>query len=137
MSGVMLKGRRVHGGCVEGEALVTDAAMGGYGAFDVDTGTVVEANHPLKGMSVAGKVLVFKGAKGSSSWSTWHQALEVAGTGPLAYVVVKSNPQIALGAAVLHIPAVADLDADPTRTIRTGDRVRVDGDAGTVEILRG
>jgi hypothetical protein len=136
MSNVILKGRKVHGGCVEGEALVTDAAMGGYGAFDVDTGTVVEENHPLKGVSLAGKVLVFRSAKGSSSWSTWHQALGVVGTGPIAYVVVKSNPQIALTAAVLKLPAVTDLDTNPVMAIRTGDRVKVDGDAGTVEIIR-
>ena len=36
---------------------------------------------------------------------------------------------------VTRIPAVTDLDADPLTAIQTGDLVRVDGDAGTVEIL--
>jgi predicted aconitase with swiveling domain len=34
------------------------------------------------------------------------------------------------------IPVVDDLDEDPIKTIRTGDRVRVDGQSGMVEVIR-
>jgi predicted aconitase with swiveling domain len=45
--------------------------------------------------------------------------------------------KVALGAVVMRIPAVTDLDQDPLQVIRTGDWVRVDGDRGVVEIYRG
>ncbi len=34
------------------------------------------------------------------------------------------------------IPVVDDLDEDLIMTIRTGDRVRVDGQSGMVEVIR-
>ncbi len=42
----------------------------------------------------------------------------------------------ALGAVVTGVPTVTDLDGDPLALIESGDWVRVDGDAGTVEIFR-
>ena len=44
--------------------------------------------------------------------------------------------KVALGAVVTRAPAVTDLDRDPLEVIATGDWVRVDGDAGTVEIIK-
>jgi predicted aconitase with swiveling domain len=46
------------------------------------------------------------------------------------------NTKIALGVVVTHLPAVTDLDQDPFEVIRTGDRLRVDGDRGEVVITR-
>ena len=42
----------------------------------------------------------------------------------------------ALGAVVMRIPAVTDLDRDPLDLIETGDWVKVDGDKGVVEIRK-
>ena len=42
--------------------------------------------------------------------------------------------KIALGAVVMRIPSVTDLDRDPLEIIETGDWVAVDGDKGVVEI---
>ena len=42
--------------------------------------------------------------------------------------------KIALGAVVMRVPAVTDLDHDPLELIETGDWVIVDGDSGTVEL---
>lgn len=128
----LIKGRTVHPGVVEGEALVMDDCLGGYGAFDVRTGEIVEASS-VKGQSVAGKVVVFRRAKGSSSWSIWHQALKFTGCAPAAYVVQESNTQVALGAVVLRIPAV---EIGPGASVSTGDWVRVNGTDATVEILK-
>jgi hypothetical protein len=44
--------------------------------------------------------------------------------------------KVALGAVVTRVPSVTDLDQDPLEVIRTGDWVRVDGDNGTVEVVR-
>ena len=45
------------------------------------------------------------------------------------------STKAALGALVLRVPAVTDLDGDPLALIASGDRVRIDGDAGRVEII--
>jgi predicted aconitase with swiveling domain len=43
--------------------------------------------------------------------------------------------KIALGAVVMRIPAITDLDRDPFALIHSGDILRVDGERGTVERL--
>jgi predicted aconitase with swiveling domain len=44
--------------------------------------------------------------------------------------------KIALGAVVTRAPALTDFDRDPLALIETGDWVRVDADAGWVEITK-
>lgn len=132
---LVLRGRPVVGGVAEGEALVTDATISGWGGVDPKTGNIIETRHPLRGVSFANRVLVFRGAKGSSGWSSMFHICRLAGTAPLALVFTEMTTKVALGAVVMRVPAVTDLDLDPLVTIRTGDRIRVDGDRGVVEIL--
>jgi predicted aconitase with swiveling domain len=136
MSPIVLKGRKITGGSAEGEALVTKESLGGFGCFDFDTGEVIDYGHDWYGKSVAGKILVFRTAKGSSAWSIAHQALRLVGKSPKGYVTKESNPQIALGAVVARVPAVTELDQDPTEVISTGDWVKVDADQGVVEVTK-
>lgn len=75
MKKIMLHGRKVVGGSVEGEALVTRQTISGWGGVNAFDGTIVEKRHELRGQSFKGKILVFPGAKGSSGWSgTFHMA---------------------------------------------------------------
>jgi len=133
---ILLHGRKVVGGVAEGEALVTRQTISGWGGVHAMSGTVIESRHELKDQSFAGKVLVFPGAKGSSGWSGVFHMTRLAGTSPLALVFTTMTTKVALGAVVMRVPAVTDLDRDPLEIIETGDRVRVDGDAGTVEIWK-
>jgi predicted aconitase with swiveling domain len=135
MRKLVLRGRKIYGGAAQGRALVTKAALGGMGVFDVYTGIVTERGNDWEGQSVAGKILVYKTGRGSSSWAAWHQQLRLLGVAPLAHVIAENNPQTALGAVLSRIPVVAELDQDPTEVIKTGDWVRVDGDNGIVEVL--
>ncbi|UCG37952.1 MAG: DUF126 domain-containing protein [bacterium] len=136
MKRMVLRGRKVTGGLAEAEALVTKGSLGGYGTFDLSTGDVVDVDHEWYGLNVKDKVLVFRTAQGSSAWTIAHQALRMAGLSPAAYVVREINPQTALGAVVGRLPAVTDLDRDPTEVIATGDLVRVDADNGIVEVKK-
>lgn len=129
-----LKGRRVVGGVFEGEALVTRDRISGWGGIDPRSGTVIETRHELKGISFAGKVLVFPGAKGSSGWSSQFHIARLAGVAPGAMLFNEMTAKMALGAVVVHAPALTEFDDDPLWRIRTGDWVRVDADAGTVEV---
>ncbi|HWO08289.1 MAG TPA: DUF126 domain-containing protein [Polyangiaceae bacterium] len=132
---IVLRGRRVVGGCAEGEALVTRQALPGWGGVDPVRGVITETRHELSGQSFKGKVLVFRGAKGSSGWSAMYHTARLAQTAPLALVFNEMTTKVALGAVVMRIPSVTGLDRDPLDLIRTGDWVRVDGDRGIVEVF--
>jgi predicted aconitase with swiveling domain len=131
---IFLRGRKVVGGCVEGEALVTTQTISGWGGVNPMTGTVIETRHELRGVSFKDKVLVFPGAKGSSGWSAVFHMARLAGAAPKALVFNEMTTKIALGAVVMRVPSVTDLDQDPLTVIETGDWVKVDGDRGVVEI---
>lgn len=133
---VILRGRKVVGGCAEGEALVTRETISGWGGIDPMTGTVVETRHELRGVSFKDKVLVFPGAKGSSGWSNAFHMARLAGAAPLALVFSIMNTKVALGAVVMRVPSVTELDQDPLSVIETGDWVKVDGDRGVVEVRK-
>jgi predicted aconitase with swiveling domain len=61
----------------------------------------------------------------------------ITGTAPKALVFNEMTTKIALGAVVMRVPSVTELDQDPLQLIQTGDWVTVDGDRGIVEIRRG
>ena len=136
MKKIVLRGRKVVGGCAEGEALVTRDRISGWGGIDPRSGTVIETRHELRGISFAGKVLVFPGAKGSSGWSSQFHVARLAGKAPIAMIFNEMTTKIALGAVVAHAPSVTDFDQDPLQVIETGDWVKVDGDNGVVEVTK-
>lgn len=133
---IVLKGRTVVPGVAEGEALVTRDRISGWGGIDSRTGTIVETRHELRGVSFAGKVLVFPGAKGSSGWSNAFHLTRTFGVAPAAMLFNEMTTKIALGAVVTHAPALTDFDRDPLEVIETGDWVKVDADRGVVEITK-
>ena len=133
---IVLRGRCVVPGRAEGEALVTRMSVSGWGGIDSRTGTIVETRHDLRGISFAGKVLVFPGAKGSSGWSNAFHLTRTFGVAPAAMLFNEMTTKIALGAVVTRAPAMTDFDQDPLDCIATGDWVVVDADRGVVEIRK-
>lgn len=133
---IVFHGRKVVGGCAEGEALVTRDTISGWGGVDPMTGTIIETRHELRGQSFKDKVLVFPGAKGSSGWSATFHMTRLTETAPKAMIFTTMTTKMALGAVVTRAPAITDLDGDPLSVIETGDWVRVDADAGIVEITK-
>ncbi|SFK71460.1 aconitase X swivel domain-containing protein [Amycolatopsis sacchari] len=131
---IVLRGRGVVPGVVEGEALVSHETISGWGGIDPAKGVIIERRHELYGVSFAGKVLVFPGAKGSSGWSGFFQSTRLMGTAPLAMVFTHLTTKVALGAVVTRVPSMTGFDRDPVEVITTGDWVRVDADAGVVEV---
>jgi hypothetical protein len=131
---IILKGRRVVGGRAEGEALVTRQTVPGWGGVNPIQGIITETRHDLRGTPFKDKVLVFRGAKGSSGWSAMYHTTRLAGTAPKALVFNEMTTKVALGAVVMRVPSVTDLDQDPLEVIETGDWVVVDGDQGIVEV---
>lgn len=133
---ILLRGRRVTPGRAEGEALVTQETISGWGGMEPRSGTITERRHELVGQSFAGRVLVFPGAKGSSAWSHFFHLARLAGQAPRALLFNRMTTKVALGAVVLRVPAMTELDQDPLSVIETGDHVVVDADAGLVEVTK-
>jgi len=133
---IILHGRCVVPGVSEGEALVTDQQLSGWGGIDSRTGTIVETRHALRGVSFAGKVLVFPGAKGSSGWSNAFHLTRTFGVAPAAMLFNEMTTKVALGAVVTRAPCLTDFDQNPLNVIETGDWVRVDADQGVVEVTK-
>jgi predicted aconitase with swiveling domain len=126
-----LQGRVVRAGDAEGEALVSPEPISFLGGVDPETGVILDPNHPLKGVSIADKILVFPHGKGSTVGSYTILRLARNGVAPRAMINAESEAITAVGAIIADIPMVDKIDIS---RIRTGDRVRITAD-GRVEVF--
>jgi len=129
---MIFHGRKISPGSAEGGALTTSMGISFYGGIDPETGRVVEKGHALEGQSIGGRVLVFPTGKGSTVGSYTLYRLKKAGNAPAAILNAESETITAVGCIISGIPCV---DHIPIEQITTGMRVRVNGEAGTVEII--
>lgn len=136
MREIIIKGRKVVGGNAEGEALVTKEAISGWGGTNPLEGTIIERGHELEGQCFKDKILVFRGAKGSSGWSNAFHIAKLAKTLPRAIIFEEMTSKIALGSIVMGVPAMTDLEHDPFQFIDSGDWVKVDADNQQIIILK-
>ena len=134
-SKIILKGRKVIGGIAEGEALVSKMPLMGWGNVDSKNGYTTERNHPLYEIPFKGKVLVFTHPRGSGGFVGYGRT-RLFGTNPAAFVYRKGNNLTIFAAMAADVPTVTDFDQDPTEIIETGDYVIVNGDEGTVEVIK-
>ena len=126
-----LVGRKIYKGIAEGEAIVTKDGISFYGGVDPDTGKVVEVGHELEGQSVTGKVLVFPTGKGSTVGSYTMYRMVKNNTAPAAIVNERIDTIIAVGCIISEIPCVDKIDIS---SIKTGQKLIVNGSEGTVEV---
>ena len=124
------------GAKVQAAALV---AKDGFSArYDLDRikGVFSRPQHKLAGESYVGRVLVLDAAKGGVATAWMLHEMKARGIVPLALVFNRVNPILAQGAAFGGVPLVDRFaDGDVTGLFRTGDMLRIDPAAGTVEIL--
>jgi len=126
-----LEGRKIYRGIAEGEAIATKDAISFYGGVDPDTGKVVEVGHELEGQSITGKVLVFPTGKGSTVGSYTMYRMMKNNTAPAAIVNERIDTIIAVGCIISEIPCVDEIDVS---SIKTGQKLIVNGSEGTVEV---
>ena len=136
MSKIVLHGRKVVGGCAEGEALVTRDTISGWGGINPREGTITERRHEASGQSFKDKVLVFPGTKGSSGTSMAFHATRLLGTAPKALIFNDMTTKVALSSVLLRAPAMTELDRNPLEVIKSGDWVKVDADKGIIEVTK-
>jgi len=123
---MIIKGRKVVGGQAKGVALVSRDSVSFYGGIDPVTGVVTEPGHAVEGECVTGKVFVFPTGKGSTVGSYVIYRMAKLGTAPAAIVCVISD-----------VPLVDRIGEEAFRGLESGMVLRVDADAGTVEVVEG
>lgn len=126
-----LHGRSIYRGEASGEALVSRMGISFFGGIDPETGVVVEKGHELEGQSVSGKILVFPSGKGSTVGSYTLYRMKRSGKAPAAIINAECETITAVGCIISEIPCV---DRIAIGQIRSGQKVKVDGSLGTVEI---
>jgi len=137
----ILQGNGCSAGDFEGEAVVSNQSFGFWQGIDPQTGTVIDKRHDLCGASLKGKVFVFPYGRGSTGTPGIFLEAVRNGCAPAAIVNVKSEPMIVMCALLaeaffkVQIPIVDGLEGNPRDIFRTGDRIRVSGTTGAIEVI--
>lgn len=135
------QGRGCAAGEFEGEVVVSSQPFGFWQGMDPQTGLVIDKRHDACGLSVNGKAFVFPFGRGSTGTPGIFLEAVRNGCAPGAIVNVKSEPMIIMCALLaeaffqVSIPIVDGLEVDPSGVLRTGDRVRINGATGVIELL--
>lgn len=131
----VLKGRPISHGSGEGRALISTQPISFLGSIDPFNGMIIESGHELEGEYVTDRVLIFPFGIGSTVGSYVMYQLKKNTTAPVAIINRSTEPIVAVGAIISDIPLVDSTKPDVFKNINTGDRVRVNGTTGIVEIL--
>ena len=130
--------RAIRQGSAAGDVLKSPVAIGFFGHVDPATGTVLEPGHSLLGQSIAGRVLAFPHAKGSTVGSYVLYALRKNGVAPAAMLLEECETIVAVGAIIADIPTFDHIDlsklADGDRVIVAGGRVLRDEPLATPKL---
>lgn len=129
-----MKGRIIYRGLAEAEAIVSKEPIGFLGGIDPKTGEIIDKNNALFGKSIKNKIFVFPKGRGSTVGSYVIYQLKKNNTAPKGMINIETETIVAVGAIISEIPLVDKLDANPIEKIKTGDRIRIDGNI--VEILK-
>lgn len=120
-------------GAAAGAVLRSDHSISLWGGVDPASGTIIDRRHDRHGESIAGRVFVLPGEKGSSTGSAVLLELIRIGKAPVAIVTRHPSPALTLGAIVAEelygksIPIFLATEAG-FRSLRDGERVEIAGD---------
>ncbi|MBI5253317.1 MAG: DUF126 domain-containing protein [Euryarchaeota archaeon] len=127
-----IKGRIISKGTAEGEAILTKEAITFLGGVDPRTGTITEKGHELEGKSIAGKILVFPGGKGSTVGSYVIYQMKKNGTAPKGMIALHAEQVVAAGAIISDLPMLDSLEKNPFEFLKNGMRITINADKGYV-----
>ena len=129
------KCHKISEGCVEARAIISKDNIMFY-LINPETGEVIENAHDLKGKSIANKILVFPGGKGSSVvQADGLYQLKMRQNMPAAMVIQHPETVLVSSAIIMEIPMVDKVDPAFYEEVKEGDLVRIDADHEVVEIL--
>jgi hypothetical protein len=119
---------------IEGEALVTSSPITFLGFVNKENGEIVEKEHELFGQSIKNKIFVFPRGIGSTVAPYVLINLKRNNCAPLAIINRESDSGTVAGASASRIPMVYRLDSDPTKVIKTGQKLKIEIQSGNAKI---
>ncbi|KSW11710.1 hypothetical protein CF15_02520 [Pyrodictium occultum] len=102
-----------------GETLVVHGRLSFYGEVDPERGTLTD------GRSIAGRVLIMEGGRGSTVGPYILYALARRGLAPSAIAVVEAEPILVAGAVMASVPLASGLPPRLLEELRDGCRARL------------
>ncbi|MGD9971705.1 MAG: DUF126 domain-containing protein [Desulfatirhabdiaceae bacterium] len=138
---IVLKGITRTTGRAEGEALVSEMPISWAPCSVLNDGTITMPDHPLTGLNVKDKIIVYPTVTGSTS-GAFGLLFKIKGTkkGPAGIICRDLHTIDLSGALAGDIPSVDGMEQDPIETIKTGDWVKIEapeiGKQATVTITR-
>ena len=132
---VVLRCHRGIGPAVSGTAHVAADNFSARYDLDRSRGIFSRPSHKLAGRSYVDRILVLDGAKGGVATAWMLHDMAARAMVPRALIFNRVNPIDAQGAAFAGVALVDRFTGDVTGLFRTGDELRVDPAAGTVEIV--
>ena len=135
MSKKIFSCHKIAEGVGEGEVIISKDEIMFYLVRPED-GVIFEKAHDLENQSIAKKVVIFPGGKGSSVvQSDGLYQLMMKENQPAAMIIQNVETVLAAGAIIMESPLVDRVDPEFYQTIKNGDRIRVDATNGIIEIL--
>lgn len=144
----VFKGKGYVGGKASGTALVSGMPMNFTASFSSPVNIlpgrrseIRDRHHDLFGKRIKGRVLVFPAAIGSTMTGMVLLDRIHQGVGPRAIVVRNADSLLASGSILAGVwfgkgvPIVAYGHDDLFASLRTGDRLEVDGTSGEIRVL--
>ena len=98
---------------ITGEALVTDVPITFLGFVNRETGTIEEEGHPLDGISMANKILIFPKGSGSTVAPYVLLGLFYNGNGPKAIINTDLDQQTIPACSLLAVPYAHSFEDNP------------------------
>lgn len=128
--------KRAFGDIVEGEAVLSEEGFSPRYDLDRWSGYISRPGHKLEGVNIKDKILFFPTAKGgiAAGWAFFD--LKHKGIAPRALIFGVTNPVMVQGAIFANITITEGWDKNPSQIISTGDIVRVNPGAMTIEVIK-
>ncbi len=120
-----IRARVVSEGYAEGEAIISEKLISFYGDIDPKNGIVRDKKSDIYGESIAGKIFIFPGGRGSTVGSYIILRLKKNNAAPKAIINIETNAIIAVGAIIAEIPLLDKPEAEIFDLIKNGDYIRV------------
>ena len=111
---------------IEGEALVTDVPITFLGFVNRITGVIEEEGHPINGLSMKNKILIFPKGSGSTVAPYVLLGLFYNGNGPKAIINTELDQQTIPACSILNVPYAHSFEENPCLAVNTGDKIKLE-----------
>ena len=135
MDEITIKCKKIVGGVASGEVMVSHTPISWVSEVDETNGRIMPKGHELEGMSVAGRILIYPEAKGSTFVGVTLEVMADFKCQPKEIVMLEQPDHATMqGVIVANIPTVCLPEENSLALIHTGDFVEGDATNGLIRV---